>query len=36
MKNFIEVEHLVKNYKNIEAVKDISFNVEVQEQQNNC
>lgn len=28
MKNFIEVEHLVKNYKNIEAVKDISFNVE--------
>ncbi|MBQ7460283.1 MAG: ABC transporter ATP-binding protein [Oscillospiraceae bacterium] len=28
MKNYIEVEHLVKNYKNVEAVKDISFSVE--------
>ena len=28
MKNFIEVEHLVKNYKSVEAVKDISFSVE--------
>lgn len=28
MKNMIEVEHLVKNYKDVEAVKDISFTVE--------
>lgn len=28
MKNMIEVEHLVKNYKDVEAVKDINFTVE--------
>lgn len=28
MKNIIEVNHLVKNYKEVEAVRDISFNVE--------
>lgn len=28
MKNMIEVEHLIKNYKNVEAVRDISFEVE--------
>ncbi len=28
MKNMIEVEHLVKNYKNVSAVRDVSFAVE--------
>jgi len=28
MKNIIEVKNLVKNYKQVEAVKDISFCVE--------
>ena len=28
MKNIIEVNHLVKNYKEVEAVRDISFTVE--------
>ncbi len=28
MKNIIEVNHLVKNYKDVEAVRDISFSVE--------
>ena len=28
MKNAIEVNHLVKNYKDVQAVRDISFTVE--------
>ena len=28
MKNIIEVENLIKNYKNVNAVRDISFSVE--------